>query len=324
MTVWADDLRSFIGRSRLLLSNGSSDEIAEINSIDTKPRMLSNYLASSTLFTYSVSGSADRNGDITIASDNVGLGSGSANLATLGTNDHADRGKFEVHVGDIKHDVDAFSAGFATGTTHTIYISNLASQINSITAVNATARGTNGNYIYIESDDDNTPITIVGKTNGIQLFSATNRDEDLIKFKGIAEVTLDTPANVPNLTGFNTIKAAYNDTMTVQGILPTLTTGDLLVEGIAESTENTMAAYTKLSTGIIGNRLRNIQTQSRRVNEDMGTFDDKIKEKEFKLIQEFGALEAALGETQIQSQYLTLQLASLQSTAQSMASKRKR
>ena len=85
-----------------------------------------------------------------------------------------------------------------------------------------------------------------------------------------------------------------------------------------------MAAYTKLSTGIIGNRLRNIQRQTRAVNEDMGTFDDKIKEKEFKLIQEFGALEDALGETQIQSQYLTLQLASLQSTAQSMASKRKR
>jgi len=60
------------------------------------------------------------------------------------------------------------------------------------------------------------------------------------------------------------------------------------------------------------------------VNEDMETFDDKLVVKETKLIREFGALEAALGETQIQSQFLTLQLASLQSTAQSMASKRKR
>jgi len=56
----------------------------------------------------------------------------------------------------------------------------------------------------------------------------------------------------------------------------------------------------------------------------METFDDKLVVKETKLLREFGALEAALGETQIQSQYLTLQLASLQSTAQSMASKRKR
>ena len=35
MTVWADDLRSFIGRSRVLLSNGTQDEEATINSIDT-------------------------------------------------------------------------------------------------------------------------------------------------------------------------------------------------------------------------------------------------------------------------------------------------
>ncbi|MDP6746032.1 MAG: flagellar filament capping protein FliD, partial [Candidatus Poribacteria bacterium] len=330
MTVWADDLRSFIGRSRLMLSNGTTDEIAEIDSIDAKPRMLSNFIGTAgspytTLFTYTVAGSADRNGDITITADNVGLGSGSANLSTLGTNDHADRGKFEVHVGDIQHDVDTFGGNFSTSAgTYTVSTTSLASLINSVSGVSATTEGTNNNYIYIESDDDNTPINIVGKTNGIQLFSATNRDEDLIKFKGIAEVTLDTPANVPNLTGFNTIKAAYNDTMTVQGMLPTLTTGDLLVEGIAESTENVMAAYTKLSTGIIGNRLKNIQRQTRAVKEDMETFDDKIVVKETKLLREFGALEAALGETQIQSQYLTAQLASLQSTAQAMASRKRK
>ena len=56
----------------------------------------------------------------------------------------------------------------------------------------------------------------------------------------------------------------------------------------------------------------------------METFDDKIVVKETKLLQEFGALEAALGETQIQSQYLTAQLAALQSTAQAMASRKRK
>ena len=231
-----------------------------------------------------------------------------------------------MHVGDIVYDVDLFNSSYSTGST--ITLANLATRIDNVSGVSAEVNDTN--YIYVTPDtsvsgvESDTPIVITGKSNGINLFSATNRDEDLIKFKGIAEVTLDTPANVPNLTGFNTIKAAYNETLTVQGMLPTLTAGDLLVEGVAENTENTMAAYTKLSTGIIGNRLRNIQRQTRRVNEDMETFDDKLVVKETKLLREFGALEAALGQTQIQSQYLTLQLASLQSTAQSMASKRKR
>ena len=56
----------------------------------------------------------------------------------------------------------------------------------------------------------------------------------------------------------------------------------------------------------------------------METFDDRIKEKEIKLLREFGALEAALGETQIQSQYLTAQLSALQSTAQAMASRKRK
>ena len=176
--------------------------------------------------------------------------------------------------------------------------------------------------------NSDTPIVITGKYTsasnyGINLFSPTNRNEDLIKFSGIAEVTLNTPANVPNLTGFNTIKAAYNDTMLVQGSLPTLTTGDLLVEGVAESTENTLAAYTRLSTGIIGKRLQNIVSQAKRVYEDMDTFDDKIRQKELKLLREYGSLEAALGETQVQSQYLTAQLANLQSTAQSISKRKK-
>ena len=172
-----------------MLSNGTTDEIAEIDSIDAKPRMLSNFIGTAgspytTLFTYTVAGSADRNGDITITADNVGLGSGSANLSTLGTNDHADRGKFEVHVGDIQHDVDTFGGNFSTSAgTYTVSTTSLASLINSVSGVSATTEGTNNNYIHIESDDDNTPINIVGKTNGIQLFSATNRDEDLIKFK---------------------------------------------------------------------------------------------------------------------------------------------
>jgi len=319
MTVWADDLRSFIGRSRLTLSNGTTDEIAEINSIDTTTRLLSEYTNETLFVTGPASGSVTQS-NITAASSLFDSG------LSLGTNGNSDKGKFEVHVGDIVHDVDIFGGSYASGTT--ITLTTLASRINSVAGVSAEVNG--DNYIYVKPDTSvsgveyDTPIVITGKSNGINIFSPTTRNEDLIKFKGIAEITLDTPANVPNLTGFNTIKAAYNDTMTVQGMLPTLTTGDLLVEGIAESTENVMAAYTKLSTGIIGNRLKNIQRQTRTVKEDMETFDDKIVVKETKLLQEFGALEAALGETQIQSQYLTAQLSALQSTAQSMASRKRK
>ncbi len=325
MAVWADDLRSFIGRSRVLLSNGTQDEEATINSIDTTTQLLSDSTAD-TLF---VTGGSTSQSGITAASSlfNSGL--------NLGTG--SDKGKFEVHVGDVVHEVDFFGGSYTVGATKTL--SNLATRINSVAGVDAvyvSGSGSNG-YIRVKPDADagvdgvnsDTPITITGKyTNGsnygINFFSPTNRNEDLIKFSGIAEVTLDTPANVPNLTGFNSIKAVYNDTMLVQGSLPTLTTGDLLVEGVAESTENTLAAYTRLSTGIIGKRLNNIVSQAKRVYEDMDTFDDKIRQKELKLLREYGSLEAALGETQIQSQYLTAQLGALQSTAQSIASKRRK
>ena len=73
MTVWADDLRSFIGRSRVLLSNGTQDEEATINSIDTTPRLLSDY-HNGTLFTYTVSGTASRSGGtFALSNNNVGL-----------------------------------------------------------------------------------------------------------------------------------------------------------------------------------------------------------------------------------------------------------
>ncbi|MEE2908946.1 MAG: flagellar filament capping protein FliD, partial [Candidatus Poribacteria bacterium] len=318
MTVWADDLRSFIGRSRVLLSNGTQDEEATINSIDSNTRLLSDY-TNSTLF---VTGGSTSQAGITAASSlfNAGL-----NLGT-GSN----KGKFEVHVGDAVNEVDLFGGSYTVGAT--ISLSTLASRINSVSGVSASV--TDSNYIRVEADssvagvNSDTPIVITGKYTsasnyGINLFSPTNRNEDLIKFSGIAEVTLNTPANVPNLTGFNTIKAAYNDTMLVQGSLPTMTTGDLLVEGVAESTENTLAAYTRLSTGIIGKRLQNIVSQAKRVYEDMDTFDDKIRQKELKLLREYGSLEAALGETQVQSQYLTAQLANLQSTAQSISKRKK-
>lgn len=318
MTVWADDLRSFIGRSRVLLSNGTQDEEATISSIDSSTRLLSDY-TNTTLFV--TGGSASQSG-ITAASSvfNSGL--------NLGTG--SDKGKFEVHVGDAVNEVDLFAGSYTVGATASL--STLASRINSVSGVSASVTGSN--YIRVEADssvagvNSDTPIVITGKYTsasnyGINLFSPTNRNEDLIKFSGIAEVTLNTPANVPNLTGFNTIKAAYNDTILVQGSLPTMTTGDLLVEGVAESTENTLAAYTRLSTGIIGKRLQNIVSQAKRVYEDMDTFDDKIREKELKLLREYGSLEAALGETQVQSQYLTAQLANLQSTAQSISKRKK-
>ena len=318
MTVWADDLRSFIGRSRVLLSNGTQDEEATINTVDSSTRLLSDY-TNSTLF---VTGGSASQAGITAASSvfNSGL--------NLGTG--SDKGKFEVHVGDAVYDVDLFGGSYTVGST--ISLSTLASRIDSVSGVSASVTGSN--YIRVEADssvagvNSDTPVVITGKYTsasnyGINLFSPTNRNEDLIKFSGIAEVTLNTPANVPNLTGFNTIKAAYNDTMLVQGSLPTLTTGDLLVEGVAESTENTLAAYTRLSTGIIGKRLQNIVSQAKRVYEDMDTFDDKIREKELKLLREYGSLEAALGETQVQSQYLTAQLANLQSTAQSISKRKK-
>ncbi|MAJ72366.1 hypothetical protein CMK13_05125, partial [Candidatus Poribacteria bacterium] len=322
MTVWADDLRSFIGRSRVLLSNGTQDEEATINSIDSSTRLLSEYVNNSGTTTLFVTGGSASQSGITAASSvfNAGL--------NLGTG--SDKGKFLVHVGNDVNEVDLFGGSYSVGST--ISLSTLATRIDNVSGVSASVTDTN--YIRVEADssvsgvNSDTPIVITGKYTsgsnyGINLFSPTNRNEDLIKFSGIAEVTLNTPANVPNLTGFNTIKAAYNDTMLVQGSLPTLTTGDLLVEGVAESTENTLAAYTRLSTGIIGKRLQNIVSQAKRVYEDMDTFDDKIREKELKLLREYGSLEAALGETQVQSQYLTAQLANLQSTAQSISKRKK-
>ena len=110
----------------------------------------------------------------------------------------------------MSHDVDIFDGAYDGAT---ITLSNLASRIDDVDGVTATV--SNSNYIYVESGDKNTPIKITGKSNGIQLFSATSRAEDLLLFKGIGILTLDTPSKVPNLTGYDSIKAAYNDTLTV-------------------------------------------------------------------------------------------------------------
>ena len=60
MTVWADDLRSFIGRSRVLLSNGTQDEEAIINSIDSSTRLLSEYVDNSDTVLFVTGGSASQ------------------------------------------------------------------------------------------------------------------------------------------------------------------------------------------------------------------------------------------------------------------------
>jgi len=91
-------------------------------------------------------------------------------------------------------------------------------------------------------------------------------------------------------------------------------TGDLLVDGVAENVQNMLASYTRFGSGLINSRVQTIRAGLKEVAKDMEVFDDRMVVKETELIMEFAKLESALGTMQTQTQFLRVQLDSLQNT----------
>ena len=83
-----------------------------------------------------------------------------------------------------------------------------------------------------------------------------------------------------------------------------------------------MSSYTRFGSGLIGSRIGTIRDGLKEVANDMEVFDDRLVVKETELILEFAKLESALGSMQTQTQFLTLQLDSLQNTMKTISGRR--
>ena len=130
----------------------------------------------------------------------------------------------------------------------------------------------------------------------------------------VGQIFVDTPGRAPDLTGFDTITQVFSDVLTLQGTPPSLGASEIAVEGTAEKIQGLLEGFTKISTGILDSRNAAINSQLLGVQADLQEFDQNIRERESELIREFATLETALGQIQIQSQFLTAQLTALQNT----------
>ncbi|HIO49214.1 TPA: hypothetical protein EYN23_17950, partial [Candidatus Poribacteria bacterium] len=137
---------------------------------------------------------------------------------------------------------------------------------------------------------------------------------DFLSLSELGSIYVSTPNITPNLDGYSSITEVYEDTITVSGPVTSVATGDLLVDGVAENVQHMLASYTRFGSGLINSRVQTIRAGLKNVAKDMEVFDDRMVVRETELIMEFAKLESALGTMQTQTQFLRVQLDSLQNT----------
>ena len=230
-------------------------------------------------------------------------------LKTLSLGDdpsHANYGKFAVRYGNARTIIEL-------DTSYTA--SNLQSDINSISGVTAGLTVTNKLYAFNYTGTD--PITFE------KLYGGTNLP-DFLSLSDLGSIYVSTPNKTPDLDGYSSITEVYEDTLTVSGPVTSVSTGDLLVDGVAENVQSTLSSYTRFGSGLIGSRISTIRDGLAEVAKDMEVFDDRMVVKETELILEFAKLESALGSMQTQTQFLNAQLDALQNTMKSITGRKKK
>jgi len=230
-------------------------------------------------------------------------------LQTLSLGDgpsHANYGKFAVRYGNARTVIEL-------DTSYTA--SNLQTAINNISGV--TAGLTVKNKLYAFNNTGTDPITFE------KLYGGTNLP-DFLNLSELGSIYVSTPNKTPNLDGYSSITEVYEDTLTVSGPVTSVSTGDLLVDGVAENVQSTLSSYTRFGSGLIGSRINTIRDGLAEVAKDMEVFDDRMVVKETELILEFAKLESALGSMQTQTQFLNAQLDALQNTMKTITGKRKK
>ena len=228
-------------------------------------------------------------------------------LQTLSLGDdptHANYAKFAVRYGNARTIIELDTSYTAT---------NLKTAINNISGVTAGLTATNKLYAFNNVGTD--PITFE------KLYGGTNLP-DFLSLSELGSIYVSTPNKTPDLDGYSSITEVYEDTLTVSGPVTSVATGDLLVDGVAENVQSTLSSYTRFGSGLIGSRIGTIRDGLAEVANDMEVFDDRLVVKETELILEFAKLESALGSMQTQTQFLTLQLDSLQNTMKTISGRR--
>ena len=230
-------------------------------------------------------------------------------LKTLSLGDdptHANYAKFAVRYGNARTIIEL-------DTTSSNTLGELSSRINNISGITASVTATNKLYAFNNTGTE--PVTFE------KLYGGTNLP-DFLSLSELGSVYVSTPNKTPDLDGYSRITEVYEDTLTVAGAVTSLSTGDLLVDGVAENVQSTLSSYTRFGSGLISSRIRTIRDGLADVAQDMEVFDDRMVVKETELILEFAKLESALGSMQTQTQFLNAQLDALQSTMKTITSRR--
>ena len=212
---------------------------------------------------------------------------------------HANYAKFAVRYGNARTIISLDTADTSYTATE------LKNAINNISGITAGLTSTNKLYAFNNVGTD--PITFE------TLYRGTNLP-DFLSLSELGSIYVSTPNITPNLDGYSSITEVYEDTITVSGPVTSVATGDLLVDGVAENVQNMLASYTRFGSGLINSRVQTIRAGLKDVAKDMEVFDDRMVVRETELIMEFAKLESALGTMQTQTQFLRVQLDSLQNT----------
>ena len=150
-------------------------------------------------------------------------------------------------------------------------------------------------------------LTVLENTTGASQTVTINRIDPSTN-----QVFVDTAGRTPDLTGYDVITAVFNDVLTLEGRPVSLGASEIAIQGVGEKIQGLLEGFTQLSTGILDGRRGTIGSQLLEVQADLQKFDQRLEDREGELIREFATLEIALGQIQIQSQFLTAQLAALQ------------
>ena len=248
---------------------------------------------------HSSTAATQTHGDSVFGNKHLTTFSSSVQALSLGDDPtHANYAKFAVRYGNARTIISLDTTSSATRA-------ELATAINNISGITAALTSTYKLYAFNNVGTD--PITFE------TLYGGTNLP-DFLSLSELGSIYVSTPNITPNLDGYSSITEVYEDTITVSGPVTSVATGDLLVDGVAENVQNMLASYTRFGSGLINSRVQTIRAGLKEVAKDMEVFDDRMVVKETELIMEFAKLESALGTMQTQTQFLRVQLDSLQNT----------